>query len=170
VHHLHLPGQPLQVRHADGKVERWFGTGERTVVFSNGTQKHYAADGVGATVLFVNGDVKRTFADGRVEYYYAQVDTWHSTHADGTQVRVSPTSPPPRLTPPVERERPLIGFKRGCLGRSKKGVSGADMHHCLVLHLTLPLWIACILMVARAWRDNVRAVHRVALHWRGAAV
>jgi hypothetical protein len=93
------------VRHADGKVERWFGTGERTVVFSNGTQKHYAADGVGATVLFVNGDVKRTFADGRVEYYYAQVDTWHTTHADGTQVR--------GLQPPTSPSDALICFKGG---------------------------------------------------------
>jgi hypothetical protein len=37
-------------------------------------------------IFFTNGDVKNTHTDGRVEYYYAEVATWHTTYADGVEV------------------------------------------------------------------------------------
>ena len=33
-----------------------------------------------------DGDVKRTHPGGRVEYFYREVDTWHTTHPGGVEV------------------------------------------------------------------------------------
>eukprot|EP00892_Ulva_mutabilis_P004338 jgi/Ulvmu1/2276/UM013_0123.1 len=73
------------VDHPDGRVEKWYVDGRRTVRFSNGTAKHALRDGT-AVVTFGNGDVKRTTPDGRVHYYYKEVDTWHTTLPSSSEV------------------------------------------------------------------------------------
>jgi hypothetical protein len=64
--------------------------GVRIVRFSNGTVKQVeereaksdengASDGATmTTVFFDNGDVKRLDEQGKEEYYYAEVETWHT--------------------------------------------------------------------------------------------
>lgn len=62
--------------------------GRRAVLFPNGTKKDVGPDGR-SLITFVNGDVKKTIPgpDGNVvEYYYAQVDTWHTTLPTGIEV------------------------------------------------------------------------------------
>jgi len=74
-----------EVHHPDGKLERMFASGKRSVLFTNGTYKEQLPTGV-AIICFTNQDVKRSYPDGRVEYYYAEVDTWHTTHVSGIEV------------------------------------------------------------------------------------
>ena len=76
-------------RHEDGRVERVsIETGRRVVTFANGTVKDVtpSAEGAISTVYFTNGDVKRAHPGGRVEYFYKEVDTWHTTHPEGVEV------------------------------------------------------------------------------------
>jgi centromere protein J len=76
-------------RHEDGRVERVSReTGRRVVTFANGTVKDVvpSAEGSISTVYFTNGDVKRAHPGGRVEYFYKEVDTWHTTHPEGVEV------------------------------------------------------------------------------------
>jgi hypothetical protein len=70
------------------KVDQWFGDGRRQVKFANGTIKYVLPDGL-TMVQFVNGDVKKQLPSGTVEYYYKEVDTWHSTLASGIEVCAS---------------------------------------------------------------------------------
>eukprot|EP00884_Botryococcus_braunii_P012520 jgi/Botrbrau1/21269/Bobra.39_2s0059.1 len=74
-----------ETRYPDGKLEKIWSSGRVSVVFSNGTAKDMWPDGL-CVIHFKNGDVKKTFADGKVEYYYAEVDTWHTTFPDGLEV------------------------------------------------------------------------------------
>jgi len=74
-----------KVRHADGKVEQTHASGKRSVVFANGTYKEQLHDGT-TLICFTNRDVKRSFPGGKVEYYYSEVDTWHTTHVSGIEV------------------------------------------------------------------------------------
>lgn len=71
--------------HMDGKRERHFRDGRRMVVFVNGTIKEEYPSGL-SIVRFTNGDIKKAYKNGLVEYLYAEVDTWHTTCTDGTQV------------------------------------------------------------------------------------
>lgn len=83
-----LPG-PVDVnQHEDGRVERVTPHGRRVVKFTNGTLKDVtpSAEGPISTVYFTNGDVKRAHPGGRVEYFYKEVDTWHTTHPEGVEV------------------------------------------------------------------------------------
>ena len=76
-------------RHEDGRVERVSRqTGRRVVTFANGTVKDVTSSKEGniSTVYFTNGDVKRVHPGGRVEYFYKEVDTWHTTHPEGVEV------------------------------------------------------------------------------------
>ena len=62
----------------------------RTVTFHNGVRKDSLRDGT-VIVYFTNGDVKRSLPPtasrgGCVQYYYAEVATWHSSLADGREV------------------------------------------------------------------------------------
>jgi hypothetical protein len=52
-------------------------------LFSESMQVHPSGK---VCIFFTNGDVKNTHTDGRVEYYYAEVATWHTTYADGVEV------------------------------------------------------------------------------------
>ena len=62
---LHMCGPPSlqEVTHLDGKVERHFLDGRRTVTFSNGTCKEQLPDGRSA-VHFTNGDMKKFYPSG----------------------------------------------------------------------------------------------------------
>ena len=67
-----------EVHHPDGKTERVYADGRKSVGFANGTRKEVLSPNVGGgtVVFFVNGDIKRTYLDnGRIDYYYAEVDT-----------------------------------------------------------------------------------------------
>ena len=74
--------------HPDGRVERWFTDGRRSVKFANGTEKLTLQDGT-TVVLFGNGDIKRSWPQGGVQYFYKEVDTWHTTLASGVEVRAA---------------------------------------------------------------------------------
>lgn len=75
-------GLVQEIAHEDGRTERVFNDSRRVVKFPNGTIKEIvpSSSGVVVTVYFTNSDVKRTYPDESVEYYYAEVDTWHTTH------------------------------------------------------------------------------------------
>lgn len=68
------PLSPLsrEVRHADGKLERFYACGRKSVSFPNGTRKVSAPDG-SVSIAFANGDHKDQHANGRVDYFYAEV-------------------------------------------------------------------------------------------------
>jgi len=81
-----------EVRHPEGKVEAWLADGSRVIAFANGTSKVVKGNGE-SEVWFGNGDVKRTkVAPPAVEYFYAEVDTWHVTWQDtGVEVYYFPS-------------------------------------------------------------------------------
>ena len=59
----------------------------KTKVYPNGTKKEIHPNGL-EIILFTNGDVKKSFPSSgkapRTEYYYSEVDTWHTTrHEQG---------------------------------------------------------------------------------------
>lgn len=62
--------------------------GSQVVRYRNGTLKLIHPDGC-LEVRFGNGDVKTT-RSGRVDYYYAQADTTHTTMPDGLQIYYFP--------------------------------------------------------------------------------
>eukprot|EP01026_Neomeris_dumetosa_P078883 TRINITY_DN8568_c0_g1_i2.p1 TRINITY_DN8568_c0_g1~~TRINITY_DN8568_c0_g1_i2.p1 ORF type:complete len:241 (-),score=30.15 TRINITY_DN8568_c0_g1_i2:33-698(-) len=74
-----------EVNHKDGKVEKWFKDGRRLVQFSNGTCKVQFEDGR-CEIRFANGDIKKTTPDGKTEYYYKEVQTWHATFPSDIEV------------------------------------------------------------------------------------
>lgn len=75
----HALGCPVQeVHYPDGKSERVYIDGRRSVCFANGTRKETLSpqNGGGAVVFFINGDLKRSYPNHlRVDYYYSEVDT-----------------------------------------------------------------------------------------------
>lgn len=75
-----------EIQHPDGKVEKIYSTGVREILFPNRTRKEISADGKSVVVSFFNGDVKQVTADQRVIYYYAEVQTTHSTYPDGLEI------------------------------------------------------------------------------------
>ena len=75
-----------EIQHPDGKLEKIYSTGVREILFPNRTRKEISADGKSVVVSFFNGDVKQVTADQRVIYYYAEVQTTHSTYPDGLEI------------------------------------------------------------------------------------
>lgn len=71
----------------DGKVEKVFPNGTKYVTFNNGTRKEIYEDGH-TVVRFFNGDVKQTFANEQVVYYYAEAKTTHTTCVTTVAIRV----------------------------------------------------------------------------------
>jgi centromere protein J len=57
----------------------------KVLLFPNGTRKEIDADGT-MTVTFFNGDIKRTFSDGRVLYFYAETNSTQVSYPDGLEV------------------------------------------------------------------------------------
>lgn len=58
--HLHMRLSPRP------QVEKVLASGERLIVFPNGTKKEVSADGLTVKVIFFNGDTKEVTADQRV--------------------------------------------------------------------------------------------------------
>ncbi|XP_030613221.1 centromere protein J [Archocentrus centrarchus] len=74
------------ITHPDGRVEKVLVSGDRLIIFPNGTRKEVSADGLTVKVTFFNGDTKQVTADQRVVYYYAETQTTHITYPDGMEV------------------------------------------------------------------------------------
>lgn len=75
-----------EYQHSDGAVEHIFASRKRRITYPNGTRKEISSDGQSVLVLFFNGDVKHTFPDRRIIYYFAENKTTHTTYPDGLQV------------------------------------------------------------------------------------
>jgi centromere protein J len=71
--------------HNDGRVEKFFSDGRRKILYLNGTTKDVYSNS-DTVIHFTNGDTKKAYGNGSVEYYYAEVDTWHTTHGNGIEV------------------------------------------------------------------------------------
>lgn len=65
-----------------GKYEMQFRSGKRVTVYPNGTSKKVYPDG-STVVYFNNGDIKKTFANNCIVYYYAAAFTTHTTFPNG---------------------------------------------------------------------------------------
>lgn len=83
----HAASTSARTSPSGGKREHTYGDGRRRVDFANGTTKYVLPDGL-TMVHFVNGDMKKQHPGGLVEYYYKEVDTWHSTLPAGIEVRL----------------------------------------------------------------------------------
>lgn len=61
--------------------------GSKELRFPNGNVKLISADGKYSKFVYYNGDVKENFYnEGRIKYFYAEIKTFHTTHADGLEV------------------------------------------------------------------------------------
>ncbi|KAM4560742.1 centrosomal P4.1-associated protein [Fundulus diaphanus] len=92
------------VTHPDGKMETVLASGDRLIVFPNGTRKEVSADGLSAKVTFFNGDTKQITADQRVIYYYAEAQTTHITYPDGMEVLHFPNNQTEKHFPDGRKE------------------------------------------------------------------
>lgn len=77
--------RPREVRHSDGRQETVYADGRKEVRYTNGTVKETLPSGA-TFITFANGDVKKSYPEGKIEYFYAEVQTWHTTHAFGLEV------------------------------------------------------------------------------------
>ncbi|XP_022110307.1 centromere protein J-like isoform X2 [Acanthaster planci] len=75
-----------EIHHPDGKIEEIRNDGSRVITYSNQTRKEISADGQSVIVTFFNGDIKQIMPDQRVMYYYAQMQTTHTTYPDGLEI------------------------------------------------------------------------------------
>jgi hypothetical protein len=57
----------------------------RTIGIVSLPEKQVLASGT-TVVHFLNGDTKRSHSNGTVEYFYREVDTWHTTLESGVEV------------------------------------------------------------------------------------
>ncbi|KAM4731890.1 uncharacterized protein cpap isoform 5-T7 [Anableps anableps] len=92
------------ITHPDGKVEKVLPSGDRVIVFPNGTRKEVSADGLSAKVTFFNGDTKQITADQRVIYFYAEAQTTHITYPDGMEVLHFPNNQTEKHFPDGRKE------------------------------------------------------------------
>ncbi|KAF7215319.1 centromere protein J isoform X2 [Nothobranchius furzeri] len=92
------------IKHPDGKVEKVLASGDRLIVFPNGTRKEITADGLSAKVTFFNGDTKQITADQRVIYYYSEAQTTHITYPDGVEVLLFPNNQTEKHFPDGRKE------------------------------------------------------------------
>lgn len=69
----------------DGKIQRIYENGKKEVIFSNGVKREVFPDGY-TIVYFNNNDIKQTYSDQKVVYYFAEAKTTQSTFPDNLQV------------------------------------------------------------------------------------
>uniref|UniRef100_A0A672H3G0 Centromere protein J n=1 Tax=Salarias fasciatus TaxID=181472 RepID=A0A672H3G0_SALFA len=86
------------------QVEKVLASGDRVIVFPNGTRKEVSADGESVKVTFFNGDTKQITADQRVTYYYAEAQTTHITYPDGLEVLHFPNNQTEKHFPDGRKE------------------------------------------------------------------
>uniref|UniRef100_A0A3Q3XMZ8 Uncharacterized protein n=1 Tax=Mola mola TaxID=94237 RepID=A0A3Q3XMZ8_MOLML len=85
-------------------IETVLDSGDRLIVFPNGTRKEVSADGQTVKVIFFNGDTKEIIADQRVIYYYAEAQTTHITYPDGMEVLHFPNNQTEKHFPDGRKE------------------------------------------------------------------
>ncbi|GAX84476.1 hypothetical protein CEUSTIGMA_g11896.t1 [Chlamydomonas eustigma] len=74
------------LRHADGRAEKIYSSGLKCIQFMNGTRKISFPNGR-QIIRFTNGDIKLQHASQRaVDYFYAEISTWHTTFNNGLEV------------------------------------------------------------------------------------
>ncbi|XP_062324234.1 centromere protein J isoform X3 [Osmerus eperlanus] len=109
-HVEHTPGTHTnidiseEIRYANRKIEHILSNGCRVITFRNGTKKEISADRKSVTVTFFNGDVKRTLADGKVVYHYADAQMTHTTYPTGLEVLHFPNGQIEKHHPDGQRE------------------------------------------------------------------
>ncbi|XP_049450281.1 centromere protein J [Epinephelus fuscoguttatus] len=92
------------ITHPDGKIEKVLASGDRLIMFPNGTKKEVSADGLMVKVTFFNGDTKEVTADQRVIYFYADAQTTHITYPDGMEVLHFPNNQTEKHFPDGRKE------------------------------------------------------------------
>ncbi|CAG0912733.1 unnamed protein product [Notodromas monacha] len=70
----------------DGTIECTLVDGSKEVLFPNGNRQKISADGKSSKVIYYNGDVKETFSDGTVEYFFGKSLTWQTVRPDGSKL------------------------------------------------------------------------------------
>ena len=70
----------------DGRIVDFLENGDKIVTFPNGMKKYIHHFARSQTVIFDNGDVKKTEADGTTHYHYASTDTKQITYQNGDEV------------------------------------------------------------------------------------
>ncbi|XP_041857083.1 centromere protein J isoform X2 [Melanotaenia boesemani] len=99
------PESALEViTHPDGKIEKVLASGDRLLVYPNGTRKEVSADGLSVKVTFFNGDTKQITADQRVTYHYAEAQTTHISYPDGMEVLHFPNNQTEKHFPDGRKE------------------------------------------------------------------
>ncbi|XP_034934451.1 centromere protein J [Chelonus insularis] len=78
-----------EVKHPDGHIEFWY---------SNGNVKRVYPDRNISKMIYYNGDVCETAADGCVKYFYAATKTWQTTYPDGFEILEFPDGQQERRT------------------------------------------------------------------------
>lgn len=63
-----------ELKSHDGKIQRFYDNGKKEVVFSNGVKREVWPTGY-SIVYFTNNDIKQTFPDQKVVYYFAEAKT-----------------------------------------------------------------------------------------------
>ncbi|KAJ9467383.1 hypothetical protein DIPPA_52985 [Diplonema papillatum] len=71
--------------YADGKLERFYRSKKKEVIYTNGTRKVLLPSGH-IVLRFNNGDIRKTYPSGKIVYYYSQARTRHTTYRDGVQI------------------------------------------------------------------------------------
>ena len=67
----------------DMKIQRFFSSGKREVIFPNGVRRLVWADGY-SIIYFANNDIKQTFPDNaKTVYFFSKVGTTQTTFKDG---------------------------------------------------------------------------------------
>ncbi|KAG2379495.1 hypothetical protein C9374_006612 [Naegleria lovaniensis] len=102
---LHVSNDKVtsKVDMGNGKIEIKYRSGRRDIQFSNGTTKKLYPD-KSCLVFFNNGDIKKTFEDGVVVYYYASLQTTHVSYPNGLEMYKFPNTQLERHFPSGEKE------------------------------------------------------------------
>jgi centromere protein J len=69
----------------EGKVTKVYSNGKTEMLFANGVKRESFADGY-TIIYFNNKDIKQTYPNGQVVYYFAEAKTTQTTFPDGLQV------------------------------------------------------------------------------------
>ncbi|OAD62354.1 Centromere protein J [Eufriesea mexicana] len=67
----------IQSKHSDGSIE---------YQFPNGNIKKIFPDQGITKLIYYNGDIRETNKDGKIKYFYASTQTWHTTMPDGLEI------------------------------------------------------------------------------------
>jgi hypothetical protein len=74
-----------EIKGTDGKVQRIYNNSKKEVVFSNKVRRETFPDGY-TIVYFTNGDVKQSYPDLKVVYFFFEAKTTQTTFPNGMQI------------------------------------------------------------------------------------